>query len=321
MGKTLKPVRKSLGPASLKVAVVITVFNEQDNILELVTALRSQTFKPAEVVIVDGGSTDQTHSLLRRESKIWPILKIFRVPGNRSVGRNYGVAHSSAPIIAFTDAGCTPHPDWLEQLVAAFSDSITLVVSGYYEGQATNDFQKALIPYVLVMPDKAGKTEFFPSTRSMALRRSVWNNSGGFDVRFNHNEDYVYAHWLKKMGYKFVFAPKAIVSWHPRKNLSQAAWMFLRFAVGDMQSRIFRPKVRLILLRYLLFAYLVMFAIQSPSLFYLVFAAVFAYLSWAVVKNYRYVKSPAAFYWLPVLQVTSDLMIIVGTVMGFLNKK
>lgn len=321
MGKTRRPVRTSLAPGSLRVAVIVTVFNEQDNILGLVDLLNKQTFTPVEIIIVDGGSTDSTYSLLKQKEKNVANLRTYQVPGNRSVGRNFAVSHSKSPIIAFTDAGCSPHLDWLEQLVAPFLNTKVTVVSGYYEGLAKNSFQESLTPYVLVMPDIAEKTEFFPSTRSMALRRSVWNESGGFDVRLWHNEDYAFAHWLKKMGQDFFFAPKAIVSWHPRKNLAQSFWMFLRFAIGDTQSGIIRFKVKLVILRYFLFAYLLLLSFEYRPLVNAVFIVFFLYIFWAIAKNYRYVKKPAALFWLPTLQLTSDLAVITGTIIGFLNKK
>ena len=44
----------------LKVSVVVTIFNEEGTIKDLVTALLKQTRKPNEIIIVDAGSTDKT---------------------------------------------------------------------------------------------------------------------------------------------------------------------------------------------------------------------------------------------------------------------
>ena len=306
--------------SSPKVAVVSTVFNEETTVSSLVSALKSQTLAPFEVVVVDGGSSDGTYIRLKQEANKWPTLKIYQVPGNRSVGRNLAVSHTTAPLIAFTDAGCQPQPSWLEELVKPFESSGIQVVSGYYQGLPHSVFEKCLVPYVLVMPDKAAKTEFFPSTRSMAMRRDIWNQSGGFDIRLNHNEDYAFAHWLKRMGVNFVFAPKAIVSWIPRKNLRQAAWMFTRFAIGDVQAGIIRPKVKMLFLRYLIFIYLFSLAFQSPTLFFPLSLVAVLYVLWSINKNFRYVRHPLAFFWFPVLQITADMSVMFGTLVGLLAK-
>ncbi len=286
-----------------KVSVVVTVLNEEATIKRLLDSLINQTLKPSEIIIVDGGSTDHTVATIKKYK-----VTLLAKTGNRSVGRNYGVSKSKGQIIAFTDAGCVPEPNWLEKLIEPFANPKVQVVSGYYKGLPQNIFQKCLVPYVLVMLDQI-RGEFYPSTRSMAMRKGV----GLFDEKLSHNEDYAFAVALKKKGVEFYFAPNAVVGWLPRKNLRQAAWMFLRFAIGDAQAGILRPKVKLLFLRYYLFFFL--FFLHS-------WFAILAipYLIWAVAKNYRYVKDIRAVFWLPVLQLTADICVIFGTIMGVLSR-
>lgn len=288
-----------------KVAIVVTVLNEERTIKSLLESLINQTIKPEEIIIVDGGSSDQTVNITKNFKKV----KLLQKPGNRSVGRNYGVASAKSLIIAFTDAGCIPHKNWLEELIKPFSSGAE-VVSGYYEGKAANVFQKCLIPYVLVMPDKI-KGQFLPATRSMAIKRNLFVKLGGFNEKLDHNEDYEFA---KRLKYKnIVFAKQAIVTWMPRQNLKQAAWMFLRFAIGDAQAGILRPKVKGLAIRYYFFFFLVFI-----NKWFVLLAI--PYLIWAVAKNFKYVKHLGALFWLPVLQVTSDIMVLFGTIVGLLSR-
>jgi len=302
--------------AGTSVSVVITVLNEEKTIDGLLQSLQNQTYSPSEVIVVDGGSSDGTLTKLKNFSAKWKQLKTLSVSGNRSVGRNLAANQSRGKIIAFTDAGCVPEKNWLSELIKPFSDSNVQVVSGYYRGLSQNIFQKCLIPYVLVMPDKAEQEEFFPATRSMALRKWAWNKSGGFDIGLSHNEDYAYTHKLKKLGFSFTFAPKAIVNWLPRKNLKQAAWMFFRFALGDIQARIFRPQIKKLLYRTIAAVFIFFLAIQIPSLFYVLFILLLIYLIFSIQKNYRYVKDPRAIYWLPIIQLTADISIFFGSAVG-----
>lgn len=268
-----------------KISVVITVFNEAPpNLLR-------QTRKPDEIIIIDAKDYNNC---------------------NRSRGRNIGVSKSKGNIIAFTDAGCIPEKTWLEELIKPFKDPQVKVVSGYYKGLPKNIFEKCLVPYVLVMPDKI-QGEFFPSTRSMALRRSIWNKAGGFDEKLWHNEDYAFAHKLKTLGVNFYFASKAIVGWMPRKDLRSAIWMFTRFAIGDAQAGILRPKVKLLALRYYLFFFFLFLNKLSVLL-------AIPYIIWSILKNYKYVNDIKAIFWLPVLQITSDISILFGTIVGLLSK-
>jgi glycosyltransferase involved in cell wall biosynthesis len=302
--------------ARTSVSVVITVFNEEQTVDELLTALGNQIYLPSEIIIVDGGSTDRTLNVLKERSAKWKLLKVFSRQGNRSIGRNYAVDHSKGKIIAFTDAGCIPEKNWLAELTKPFADPKVQVVSGYYRGLAQNIFQKCLIPYVLVMPDKAEKSEFYPSTRSMAIRRQSWNQSQGFDPDLSHNEDYAYAHKLKKLGLIFTFAPDAVVNWIPRKNLKQAAWMFFRFALGDIQARIYRPQVKKLFFRTVIAVFFFFLALQVRSLIYIWLAAFIIYLLLSVIKNYKYVKDIKAIYWLPIIQLTADVGVLFGSAVG-----
>lgn len=291
-----------------QVAVVVTVLNETNTIHRLIAALQSQTLKPQEIVIVDGGSSDGTREKLQKVRSV----KSFLYKGNRSEGRNFGVSKTTSSLIAFTDAGCIPDKDWLKELIKPFNGKNVDVVSGYYKGLPANVFEKCLVPYVLVMPDKI-VGEFLPATRSMAIRRKTWNLSGGFDPNNSLSEDFVFANKLKSMGIKFSFAPKAIVGWLPRKNLRQAASMFLNFAIGDTQAGIIRPKVKALAVRYYLFFFLVFI---TPFTWILLIP----YLVWAIGKNYRYVKDIRAVFWLPVLQILSDIMVLFGSIVGLLSR-
>jgi glycosyltransferase involved in cell wall biosynthesis len=292
-----------------KVAVVVTVLNEQGTIRSLAESLINQSIRPAEIVIVDGGSTDRTLEIIKEYKKI----KVLKKPGNRSVGRNWGVANTKSTIIAFTDAGCVPHLNWIEELIKPFSNKQYEVVSGYYEGQASTIFQKCLVPFVLVMPDKLG-SEFLPATRSMAITREAWNKSGGFEETLWHNEDFAFAHKIKKLNFNLTFAKNAVVAWIPRQNLRQAAWMFMRFAIGDIQAGILRPKVKMLAFRYYFFFFLLF--VNRLALLLII-----PYIIWAIGKNYKYVRHWRALYWLPILQLTADVCVLFGSVVGLLSRR
>ncbi len=305
--------------ARQKVSVILTVLNEVGLIDQTIQSLLHQTQKPAEIVVVDGGSTDGTWEYLKNLQKI----RSYQISSNRSVGRNVAISKARYPIIAITDVGCIPKSDWLEKLTQPFSDKTVEVVSGFYQGVSKNIFEKSQIPYVLVMPDRADKTEFFPATRSMAIRKSVFEKTGGFNPELNYSEDFELAHRLKKMGVHVVFAKGAVVGWAPRKSLKEAFWMFLFFAIGDIKAGIIRPNVRLLFIRYFVF-FFVLFLIMEISPLFIIPYSIFClivYGSWATLKNYRYVRDLRAFFWLPVLQLTADISVLFGSLIGLLSKK
>ena len=309
----------------MKVSVIITILNEEENIKIFLDSLLIQTSQPYEVIIVDGGSKDKTLKVIdhfKKAHKIPFSLLILSKKGNRSIGRNEGVGRAKCDIIAFTDAGCVLDKNWLKEIQKPFTEEEVDVVAGYYRADAQTIFQKCLVPYVLVMPDKIDPNNFLPATRSMAIRKKIFIKMGGFDERYSHNEDYVFARKLKVQKKKIVFARAAIVNWIPRNNFTEAFIMFKRFACGDMEAGILRKKVIFLFFRYL-FGFCLILAIISTSKYYLtwlVISLLIFYLFWSIYKNFKYIKKIQAFYLLPSIQLTTDVAVMIGTIKGFFKK-
>lgn len=290
------------------ISIIITVLNEEQNISRLLHSIEQQTLQPNEVVIIDGGSTDNTLSILQQWRPKFHVI-VGQKKGNRSIGRNEAIRQTKNTFIAITDAGCRLDKDWLKQITEPFQDKNIDVVSGYYASDAHTSFEHAATAYMLVMPNRVGK-EFLPATRSMAIRKAIWKKAGGFPQQYSHNEDYIFARRLKKFGAGMTFQRDAIVYWTPPKTWKQFLWQIYRFAVGDMESGMIRPKVISIFLRYITFIFL--FWVNS-LVFFLAFVA---YLYWAVRKNKQHVPGLSAWYILPMMQVATDIAVMFGSIIG-----
>lgn len=311
----------------MKTSLVVTVLNEENTINDFIESLLLQSELPGQLIIVDGGSSDQTVANIKyqilniKKGNKFRNLKFqfFIKTGNRSKGRNYGIKKALNEIILSTDVGCILDRDWVRNVSKPFSDPSVDVVAGYYRGKGITLFEKCVIPYVLVMPDRVKADLFLPASRSMAFKKSVWKNIGGWPEEFSHNEDYVFAHKLKKLGAKIILNKEAVVYWLPRKNIKEAFIMFFRFAYGDVQAGIIRTKVMVLLVRYAFFLGMIGYAIVNKSVEVLIISVGFVllYILWSIIKNYRYVKKIGALYMLPTLQLLSDLSVISGTVAGF----
>ncbi len=307
----------------MKISLITTILNEENSITEFLESIKKQSKKPNEVIIVDGGSTDSTVDKIKnfkeRNKKI--NIRLLVKVGNRSIGRNEAIKKSKNEIVVIADAGTILEKNWLKNISSPFKKKNVDVVAGYYEGRAKNIFQKCLIPYVLVMPDRVSKNNFLPATRSMAIRKNIWKKIGKFNELLSHNEDYEFAKRLENKKINIYFQKQAIVYWTPVNSFKKAFKMFYRFALGDIESKIFRPKVSLIFLRYFYFLYFILLCGIYKNIFtlFILSFSVITYFIWCIVKNYKYVESKKALVYLPLIQMISDAAVIAGSISGFIN--
>lgn len=295
-----------------KISLITTVLNEEKTIDAFLDSVATQTLKPDEVIIVDGGSKDWTVGKMQRRGISDMNLKVFVEPGaNRSQGRNAGIKRATGDIIAITDAGCILDKNWLAEITNPFADPKIEVVAGYYRGMAKTVFEKCVVPFCLVMPEKVDPNNFYPASRSMAIRKGTFWQIGGFPEEFSDNEDFVFANKLNKNGIKSYFCREAIVNWFPRSSLKSFWTMIYRFARGDAKAGLRKIKVASVFGRYIIF-------IGLPFLKLSFLALLPVYFCWSILKNFRYVRDLKALLWFPVLQVTSDFAVMAGTVKGLM---
>lgn len=309
----------------MKISLITTVLNEEKNVLFFLSSVFHQSKRPDEVIIVDGGSVDNTTKEIRKwifnikSENFRKAFKLIIKKGNRSTGRNEAIKRAKGDIIVCSDVGCILDKSWIKNITKPFKDQKTDVVAGFYKGLPRNTFEKSLIPYVLVMPDKVSPDNFLPSGRSMAFRKLIWKKTGGFPEVYSSNEDYVFAKKLKRNNARIIFRKNAIVYWLPRRNIFEAFLMFFKFAIGDAESGILRPKVLLLFARYIFGAWILVYSWYFSLYFMLqlIFYILVIYVLWSIWKNYRYVKQKGAFLFLPLIQFTADIAIILGTTIGF----
>jgi hypothetical protein len=96
---------------SLEIAVIIPAYNRAHLIAETLTAVLQQTLPPAEIIVVDDGSTDDTGSVV---ASFGHRVRCHRIRNaGVTVARNHGVAQSRSRWLAFCDSDDIWRPDHL----------------------------------------------------------------------------------------------------------------------------------------------------------------------------------------------------------------
>lgn len=216
------------------ISVIATVLNEGESIRRLLDSLAEQTRQPDEIIITDGGSSDQTVAILQEYTSRLP-LRVLVVPGcNISAGRNRAVEAARGDVIAVTDAGVRLECDWLERLTQPLSDDPSIQVSGgFFKAAPQSIFEAAMGATVLPLVDEIDSATFLPSSRSVAFRKTAWASVGGYPEWLDYCEDLVFDLRLKQIVKKFAFSPGAVAHFRPRGSLSAFYKQYYLYARGD----------------------------------------------------------------------------------------
>lgn len=226
------------------VSVIVTVKNEERSIADLLESLLSQTVPPAEVVVVDGGSTDGTVHLVESYAGRGVPVRVLCLPGaNISKGRNAAIAAAQNEVVASTDAGVRLEPQWLEELARPFASADPPdVVCGFFRADPRSVFEAVLGASTLPHMREIDPSTFLPSSRSVAFRRSAWQRAGGYPEWLDYCEDVILDLRLRELGCKFAFAPHALVHFRPRPNLRAFFVQYYRYARGDGKAGLFAKR-------------------------------------------------------------------------------
>ena len=218
-----------------RVSVVATVRDERSALPAFLDALFAQSRAADELIVVDGGSEDGSFELLLEHARTRPVLRVERAPGcNISEGRNAAIRAAGGTVIAVTDAGAVADRDWLARLVEPFEhDGEVAVASGWFRPGGRTRFERALGAIITPHLREVRSETFLPSSRSVAFRREMWAQVGGYPEWLSHCEDLVFDLDMRRRGARFTFRPDAVVTWTSRSSLRQFFRQYFLYARGD----------------------------------------------------------------------------------------
>ncbi len=314
----------------MNISLCITTFNEEGSIGSLLNSLLSQTRKPDEILIVDGGSTDKTIEVINHYQKRFGKIKLLKEKCTRAKGRNLGVEIAKGEIIAMTDAGCVANDNWLEEITEPFKYTEIDVAAGFYHMTAPNSLSKAMQVFLGVTPSKFN-INFLPSTRSIAFRKNIWERVGGFPESQNGTaEDTVFNLRLVKNKAKIARVKNAVVEWGMPATLKDFFYKIFEYARGDAKSKVWyfpgkglsshNIKALSIILRYLVAITLLLMSLKFIYLFPILVILFFLYLVWSFRKVLVELGDHKIAVWGPVLQISSDFAVMYGFIKGILSK-
>lgn len=207
-------------PVAPDFSVIVCTRNGRRRIGTCLGAIRAQTHRVFETIVVDDGSTDGTADFVERE---FPEMRVLRLGGGGlSAARNAGAMAARGGIFAFTDDDCRPDPEWLTRLGREFADKDKswATVGGPNLPPRPSGFADAVVAAAPGAPSHVMiddfEAEHLPGC-NLAVRREAFEKISGFDERFHTAGDDVDFCWRLRAGeLRIGFAPTAFV-WHDRR--------------------------------------------------------------------------------------------------------
>lgn len=213
------------------ITVIICTFNRAEILDETLKSWLSveATCPDVELLVVDNNSTDYTQQVVNAFHPQCPNLMrcVFEPAPGLSNARNRGIKEAHGQIVAFVDDDVCFEPNWLVEILKAFSDNPEISCVG---GKSIPKFEA---------PVPAWMTEdlydFYGSTRSgdhdkimqfpehpfglnMAFRKEVFEQVGDFNITLGRiknsllsNEELDFFYRVNKAGLKVFYASKALL--------------------------------------------------------------------------------------------------------------
>lgn len=181
------------------VSVIVAARNEEESIGRCLHALVKQNYPKDmyEIIVVNDRSSDGTADIVMNMRSKFPFIKLIAIdrmsphlPPKKNA-LDEGIRNAKHDLLIFTDADAFPSPQWLREVVKAFTPRVG-VVAGYspFEWRATSSFShrwgdrflryEELKNTIGAAAGVALNSAYMCTGRNFAYRRAVFEEVGGF---------------------------------------------------------------------------------------------------------------------------------------------
>lgn len=116
-------------PSSVKISVIIPVYNVKDYLPQCLQSVVGQTFTDMEIIAVDDGSTDGSTDILAQYARQYPQLRVLtQANQGAAAARKAGVGQVRGETVCFVDADDVLDPYYVEELWRVYQQTGAKVV-------------------------------------------------------------------------------------------------------------------------------------------------------------------------------------------------
>ncbi len=219
-------------------SVVIPAHNSQNHLPQTLDAIAAQQY-PAwwELIVVSGGSTDQTVRIAQSYADRVPRLTVIArdEPATAPVARNLGIREAKGDGLVFLDSDDIPDPDYLLHLGRALARHP--VVGGKLEITKINSHDQVGFRKPLQFDRIDEFCGYRPAVigAAMGARREAVEQVGGFDETLRNQQDIDLSWRLLYAGMPAQFVPEAVVHYRYRDGATTLFRQHVAYGKGEVE--------------------------------------------------------------------------------------
>lgn len=194
-------------PNAPLVSIIMTSFNQSRFIKKSLDSLLNQTYRPIEIIVIDGGSSDGTLEILRSygDKIVW-ISELddgeyFAVNKGikKAVGKYIKFCPSDDLMIPCTTSLCVEYMEKYKDVAMVYSQFAFID-----ESDRITEYSVQSIPFYL---KGYLRRKFSHGSMTMMVRREVFDNIGLFDTDYSYTGDFEFICRLAYKDYKIIYLP------------------------------------------------------------------------------------------------------------------
>lgn len=190
---------------NIKISIITIVFNNDRTLEGTIESVLNQTYPNIEYIIVDGGSTDNTLSIIKKYEQ--SIKWISEPDRGISDAFNKGILMSSGDLIGIINADDWYEKDAIEIIVENLEDEIDVYCGNIRlidKSSEISKYKKSKISWLSL-----GMHVMHPS---VFVKRSVYNKVGLFNIDYKIAMDYDMLLRIRRHSFRFKYIDRTIAN-------------------------------------------------------------------------------------------------------------
>jgi len=227
-------------PSDDLVSVVVPTLDEERSISACLDSVLAQTWRNLEVLVVDGGSTDQTCHIVAEFAAVDPRVRLVHNPRRtQPAAMNTAVEHVRSPWMVRVDAHSTVPCDYVRVVMEHLPTGEWGGVGGRKDGVATS-VQGRAIAAALGSRFGVGNSTYHHGVEPQEVDHipfgaypvEVIRELGGWDESISANEDYEFDYRVRQSGRSLLFDPRLVIYWETRQDVTAFFQQYRRYGRG-----------------------------------------------------------------------------------------